>query len=259
MLPMQPMVLLQPLHPATVQVQLDLCTAMGMVVVRVEYSAAMPPLKGQGHLAIQASGFWETALFENQLPAGCAFINGCNNHKNREERVDVWSNPHIRGNVEKTIGALKLHLLKHAANCSNELFGSRSQIFCMTFVLRKFPSQRKAMQISLAGGAMRSTEGLFLKTSTGKRTLSVQFGSGDSEKATLVADIHAILKAVSCKLDVKTVMEIYVGVDRLMLPIWSFKLWDRGKKRSEKTSISRARKTSMSPPGVLPRKRIKTA
>lgn len=270
MLPVVPMVLLQTLHLARLQAQLvEICRAVRKAVPTVPLSAAIPPedyrLLGTEAAAARLSGYSETALLEIHLDVFCSpssvggTFNSSNiDHGSREERIDVWSNPQIRGNIAKTVCALELHLLKNAANSTNELFGARSKILCMTFVLRRFPSKRKALQIAIAGGATHSTEGLFLKTSTGKRTLSVQFGSGDSENATLVANVHTILEAVRRKVDVKSVMEIYLGVDRLMLPIWSFKLWDRGKRRSERALVSNARKTSMSPPDALPRKRLKT-
>lgn len=176
-----------------------------------------------------------------------------------QAKEKAWLNSQTRGNVVKTIGALRLHILKQTANSAIQCLGAGSKILCVTFVLRKFPEQRNALQVALPDGAMRSTEGLFLKTSTGRRTLSVEFGRGDSKEVALVANVQAILKAVFKKLDVKLVREIFVGVDRLMLPIWNYQLWDRGKKNKTAWLTQRCfKRTSMHPPDEVPRKRPRT-
>lgn len=191
---------------------------------------------------------------------GCVFDAAINKRSPCEAQVHTWSTAQTNRTIVKTVRATRLYIMKQTANSSTLFLGPGSKVVSIVFVLRKFPSKVKALQIALPTGTLPIAEGLFIKSSTGKRTLSVLFGHGNMNEATLVANVQAIMKAVREQLDVQNVRTIYVGVDRLLLPIWSDKLWVRGKqKRSERQSRMSSKTSSMPPPSYLPQKRLRTA
>lgn len=165
---------------------------------------------------------------------------------------DIWSDSRTRGSIAKTTRALKLHVLKQSAYSTCMFLGAGSKTMSMVFLLKKFPSSLKAMQISLPFPLAQSTEGLFVKTSTGKRVLSVQFGRGDMDEDALVKNAMATTRAVRKTLDTHLVREIIVDADRLKLPVWNRKLWDG---RKQAISRKRARAAPMAPPAGFPSKR----
>lgn len=175
--------------------------------------------------------------------------------------ADVWADIQTTGNIVKTTRALKLHLLKLSANSSSCMFfGPGLRTMSTVFSLKKFPTCRKALQIPhLPQPLVQPVEGLFLKTSSGKRILSVPFGHGDMEEAALVQNAVCITTAVRKGLDVHLVHDVSVVVDKLELPIWNRKLWDNPRsKSSAKSSVKEsARNASMEPPVGGPRKKAR--
>lgn len=174
---------------------------------------------------------------------------------------DVWSDAKTKGNIMKAVRALKLHVLKKTANITSEFLGAGSKTITMVFVLKKFPSNMKALPTPLPHPLSYPAEGLLVRTATGKKILSVTVGKGDMDVEALAKNAMAVTKAV-CKskfLDANLVREVVVDVDRLALPVWSRELWAKGKHgRAAKSFPSTAkRKGSMGPPVGLPSKKAK--
>lgn len=175
----------------------------------------------------------------------------------------LWSDATTRHNLAKATRVLKLHILKYdAINSKLRLLGLEKYV-SMVFILRKFPSSLKALPIPLPHCLGHPAEGLFLKTSTGKKVLSVHVGKGDMPVEALVANGTAVAHAVRKNLDTHLVREIRVEVDRLSLPVWNGKLSDRGKqRRSSKPGAPRLlqlKNASMAPPAQPPAKKLRTA
>lgn len=172
----------------------------------------------------------------------------------------AWSDAKTKGNTMKAIRALKLHVLKSSANITNEFFGIGSKTMTMVFNLKKLPSGMKALPIPLPHPLAHPTEGLFLRTAGGKRALSVLFGRGDMEVDALVQNAMAVTRTVCKGLDTSLVRDVAVDADRLALPVWNRRLWDRGKhSRSTKSSTrTTTRKGSMEPPRGPPLKKVRT-
>merc|ERR1712023_552548 len=143
--------------------------------------------------------------------------------------------------------------------------GAGSKIMSVVFLLRRFPSNLKALQIPLPTSLTHTSrsEGIFVKTAKGKKVLSVQFGSGDMGEAALVRNAIAVLRFVHECLDANLVRDITVDVDRLSLPVWNRKLWDRGKRKASTKSLhvswsGHSKNGAMGPPIGLPLKRDRT-
>jgi len=167
-------------------------------------------------------------------------------------RGDVWSDPKTKGNIIKAIRALKLHVLKTTSNVTSEFLGAGSKTMTLVFVLRKLPSNRKALAVPLPHPLAYPTEGLLVRTATGKKILSVPFGKGDMEVDVLAKNAMAVTRAV-CKsklLDTTLVREATVEVDRLALPFWNRELWNKGRhgRLSKSSGQAAKRKASMGPP-----------
>lgn len=167
-------------------------------------------------------------------------------------RGEVWSDPKTKGNIIKAIRALKLHVLKTTSNVTSEFLGAGSKTITLVFLLKKLPSNRKALLVPLPHPLAYPTEGLFVRTATGKKILSVAFGNGDMEVDVLAKNAMAVTMAVrkSKVLDTSLVREATVEVDRLVLPFWNRELWNKGKHgRLAKSSRHAAKKkASMGPP-----------
>lgn len=171
---------------------------------------------------------------------------------------DIWWDTKTKGNITKTVRVLRIHALKQTSNATNRFLGPSSKIMSMAFTLKTFPSSLKALQIPLPAALGQTTEGLFVKTSKGKKVLSVQFGRGDMEEQTLVQNSMAALSAVHQSMDTHLVRDIAMDVDTLSLPVWNRKLWDRGKRKcSCKLRVAQkiSKRGSMGPPIGLPLKR----
>jgi len=174
----------------------------------------------------------------------------------------LWSDTTTKGSIIKSLRVLKLHVLKQIANTtSNKLFGNGQKPITMVFLLKKFPPNVKALRVQLPHSLAQQTEGLFLKTATGKKVLSVQFGRGDMEVDALVTNAFAVTSALRKSLDTHLVREMTVEVDRLALPIWNQRISERGKQKVSMKS-SRGHKvskmSSMAPPIGPPLKRVRT-
>jgi len=149
---------------------------------------------------------------------------------NSKGTPNVWSDANTRGNILKTTRALKTHILKQCAN-TTQLLGVGSKTLSMVFTLKKFPSSLKAVQIELPHALGHPAEGLFLKTARGQKILSVQFARGDMHEDALLQNAVVVANAVRTSVDVRLVREMLVSVDRLALPVWNRKLWDRVRKK----------------------------
>lgn len=174
----------------------------------------------------------------------------------------IWSDARTQGNVMKTTRVLKVYVLKQTSSATMRLLGAGSKIMSMVFTLRRFPSNLKALQVPLPASPTHMAEGLFVKTAKGKKVLSVQFGSGDMEEDALVKNAAAVLSCVHGSLDARLVRDITVNVDKLSLPVWSRKLWDRGKQKVSAWSLHASRRNdskrgAMDPPIGLPLKRAR--
>jgi hypothetical protein len=166
-------------------------------------------------------------------------------------------------NIAKTTRVLKVYVLKQTSNATVNILGAGSKIMSMVFSLRRFPSNLKALQIPLPSSLSHTSEGIFVKTAKGKKVLSVQFGSGDMGEEALVRNAIAVLRFVHGCLDANMVYDITVDVDRLSLPVWNRKLWDRGKRKASTKSLhvswsDHSKKGAMGPPSGLPLKRART-
>lgn len=171
----------------------------------------------------------------------------------------VWADAKTKGNIVKTIRALRLYILKQSANTTTKFLGPGSKAMSMVFTLKKFPSSLKALNVQLPHALPGLCEGLFLKTAKGKRVLSVQFGRGDMEEGALTTNATAVANTVRKSLDARLVSEITVDVDRLALPVWNRKLWDRGKQKLSVRSPrhSHPKRGSMAPPMGPPMKKAR--
>jgi len=182
-------------------------------------------------------------------PTACSTINA-------KRSTKLWSDATTRNNLTKATRVLKLHILKHnAVNPQLHLLGLEKYM-SMVFVLRKFPSSLKALPISLPHYLGHLAEGLFLKTSKGRKVLSVPLGKGDMQIDALIENGMAVAHAVRKSLDAHLVREINIEVDRLALPVWNGKFFDRGKQRlSGKLGTPRQlhlKNASMAPPARPP-------
>merc|ERR1719313_2978138 len=119
--------------------------------------------------------------------------------KEKNSFPKAWLEPKTKKNVTKGVRALRLHALKTTAMMSNELFGLASKMLVMVFSLKKFPVSKRAFSLQRPHG--RSQEAMFLKTSTGKKILSVPLGTGKMNVNDLVDNATAILDEVSKTLD----------------------------------------------------------
>jgi len=173
-------------------------------------------------------------------------------------KEELWSDASTKGNIAKTIRALRLYVLKQTASTTSKFLGVGSKTMSMVFTLKKFPSSLKALPIPLPYTLPQPAEGLFVKTAKGKKVLSVQFGRGDMEEDALMKNAMAVTSAVRKSLDTKLVREIAADVDRLALPVWNRKQWDRGKRKAAVKSPRRndAKKGSMAPPCWLEASRL---
>lgn len=171
----------------------------------------------------------------------------------------VWADTRTRGNIDKTIRALKLHALKQSANSTCRFLGAGSKAMSMVFTFKKSPSSLKALHISLPYPLAQPCEGLFVKTAKGKRVLSVQFGRGDMGQDVLTKNAVAVVNVVRESLETRLVQEITFHVDRLALPVWSRRLFDRGKKHvfSKFPQRSDPKIDCMAPPAGPPMKRAR--
>jgi len=217
--------------------------------------AAVLPIVAEALPRVVGGAFLAAAVpapLEQAVTGGAVFSHiGCSNVSIKEA---VWSDAQTKGNIVKTTRALKLHILKQNAFPPCSFLGVGVKSISMVFVLRKFPSSLKALQIPLPHPLAQPSEGLFVKTAKGHKVLSVQFGRGDVGEDVLLKNAMAVTRAVRKNLDARLVREITVNVDRLALPVWSRKLWDRRKQKLFTMSGSRneAKKGSMAPPAGLP-------
>lgn len=167
---------------------------------------------------------------------------------------EAWTDAATKKQISKTVRALKHIALKQTAT-ANPLFGVGSKTMAMVFILKKFPPKQKALQISMPNPLFvgQVTEGFFLKTAKGKRVLAVHFGGCSMDEDALMKNAVAVAHTVRRCLDMRLVNEITVELERLALPVWNRKLWDRGKQRaSAKTSLDVVSKKSCMPPPVGP-------
>jgi len=173
----------------------------------------------------------------------------------------IWLDPRTCGNVSKTIRALKIHILRQTANVTCSFLGAGSKTLTMVFTLRKFPSKKKTLQILLPHTWGQTTDGLFLRTARGQKVLCVQFGRGDMEVDALIKNATAVLHVVAKALDNSLVHDITVDVDRLSLPVWNRRLWDRGRRKrtSDSAKYSERMVGTMGPPVGLPLKRARVS
>lgn len=173
----------------------------------------------------------------------------------------VWADLKTKGNFVKAIRALKLHILKNSANVSSEFLGPGSKVMTMVFRLRKFPSDLKALPIPLPLPLALPAEGIFVRTVSGKKILSVSFGKGNMDVEALASNAMAVTRAIrkSKSLDTSLVREVLVDADRLTLPVWSKELWEKG----DRARLTKSRrhipkgKNSMGPPVGAPLKKFK--
>jgi len=175
----------------------------------------------------------------------------------------LWEDASTRKNVVKAARVLKLHVLKQNARVASRFVGLSSTSMSMVFVLRKFPADLRALQITLPHSLGHPSEALFLRTSKGKKVLSADFGRGDMEVELLVKNAMAVVTSVRKFLDVHLVSEISLDADRLALPVWSRKLFDRGKRiLPRKIAAPRqlhGKRTSMGPPALPPVKKFRAS
>lgn len=173
--------------------------------------------------------------------------------------IDIWSDTKTKDNVTKATRVLKMHVLKQSANTTCAFFGAACKTLSMVFTLKKLPRNLKALQIPLPHALAQTTDGLFLKTAKGKKVLSIQFGRGDMEMDVLTKNAMAVLRTVRKSLDIHLVRDITVDVDRLSLPVWNWKLWDRRKHARISKSLGHndEKRGSMGPPIGLPLKRAR--
>lgn len=169
---------------------------------------------------------------------------------------DVWADAKTRSNVVKTVRALKLHMLKKKANTTGRFLSASVNSMSLVFTLKKFPSNKKALQIPLPHGSALPCEGLFVKTAKGKKVFFIQFGRGDMGEETLAKNAISVCSAVRETLDARLVREITVEVDGLALPVWNRKVWERGKQKLSARPPRRSdtKKSSMDPPASPPPK-----
>lgn len=214
---------------------------------------APPPLAGgmfQGHL--EEGGVLDRATFA-AVPMAGSRIGKTEEH--------IWSDASTSANITKVVRVLRLHGLKQSAHVPKFL-GLSTKTMSMVFVLKKFPSNRKALAIPLPHQLAHSSEGLFLKTSKGQRILAVPFGSGDMEVHMLVRNASAVARVVrkSLKQNVHLVHEITLSVDSLSLPVWNKRLINRGKSKfsDHAPKQRRAERGSMEPPPEI-RKKLRTS
>lgn len=174
---------------------------------------------------------------------------------------ELWADVKTKGNTMKAVRALKLHVLKKTAVTASEFLGAGSKTLTMVLALKKLPSNMKALPMSLPHALGHPVEGLFLRTATGKKVLSVQFGRGDMEVEALAKNASAVTRSVvrAKGFDTSLVRDVTVEVDRLSLPIWNHALWDKGKhgRSAKSSSLNTKRKGSMAPPLCLPVKKAK--
>lgn len=206
--------------------------------------------------------FASTELPTLGLPLRDGTITQCfmgNSGLNFNTKEDVWADAKMKGNVVKTIRALRLYILKQSANTTSRFLGPGSKTISMVFTLKKFPSSLKALNIPLPHALPGLCEGLFMKTAKGKRVLSVQFGRGDMEEGGLTMNAMAVANTVQESLDTHLVREITVDVDRLALPVWNRKLWDRGRQKLSARSVRHrdTKRGAMLPPVGPPLKRVR--
>lgn len=194
----------------------------------------------------------------------CVVGDGLACRGNSKGTASVWSDAKTRGNIMKTTRALKTHILKQCANTTSKLLGVGSQTLSMVFALKKFPSNLNALQIGLPHSLGHPAEGLFVKTARGQKILSVQFARGDMQEDALMKNAVAVTSTVRKSLDARLVREMLVVVDRLALPVWNRKLWDRGKKKLSAPSWHIAKslhnateRGSMGPPSGPPLKKAR--
>lgn len=172
----------------------------------------------------------------------------------------LWSDANTMHNIGRNTKALKLHILKQSSNTRRPFLGFGTKPITMAFVLKKFPSSLKALPLRLPHSIAPLSEALFLKTAKGKKVLSVQLGRGDMEVDALLKNAVAMTRAVRKKLDTNLVREVVVEADRLTLPFWNRRLFDKGKhKVSMKSSKGRTdlEKKPMAPPVGPPLKRVR--
>merc|ERR1711957_98418 len=160
------------------------------------------------------------------------------------------------GQIVKAVRALRLHVKKRGAFATNQLFGVSLRPFTMAFLLNRFPKDKTALKLTLPHPVPHACEGLFLKTTKGKKVLTVQFGGGDLETDALVKNASVVLCIVRKSLDLSLLHEVTVDADGLALPVWNRKLWDKAKPRARScTLIDDSKRARMPAPAVPPPKK----
>lgn len=164
---------------------------------------------------------------------------------------DLFTDAATRKHTLKAIRALKHVALKQSAT-AHHLCGIGSKTVAIVFNLKKFPSKQKALQIPLPSVFLAGplTDGLFLKTSRGKKVLAVSFGLCNMEEEALLRNALAVINAVRGCLEKRLVNEITVDLEKLALPVWNRKVSEKVKQRaSGKSSVgTNARQVCMPPP-----------
>lgn len=173
--------------------------------------------------------------------------------------ANLWADAATLNNVVKASRVLKIHTLKQSARVSSRLLGLNSSSMSMVFVLRKFPSDLSALQLALPHSLGHPSEALFLRNCKGKKVLSAQFGRGDMDLASLVTNAMAVVAAARNALDAHLVSEILLVADRLTLPVWNRKLFDRGKRSLSRKTAAPGKRTSMGPPALPPVKKSRVS
>lgn len=208
------------------------------IVTEQAYTAAQTEV-GRGNVFAEAS---ETICAQRKDVLKC-----CSN---------PWSKPSTKKQIANNVRVLKHVILKTTAN-AGPFLGASSRTLSMVFALKKLPSHKKALRISLPHPLLAShtVDGLFFKTAQGKKVLAVSFGRGDMDEATLVENAWALTDAVSKLLEIRLVSEVTVEAEKLKLPLW----WDKGKKKSIPSwSHCNSKRGSMAPPQQPPLKKAKT-
>lgn len=214
--------------------------------------AAQPPVR-------LAGGVIATADCSISLPGHALLEIAATNNNTPIYEEKAFTNARTQANFVKTIRALKLCILKQTANATISFLGPGSKTMSIIFVLKKFPSSVKALQILLPFSLGRPCEGIFVKTAKGKKVLSVTFGKGDMSEDMLIKNATAVAAAVHKSLGVRPVEEVVVAADKLELPVFNKKLFHVGKKKKSSTLSYRSavKRGCMAPPFDIPVKKVK--
>lgn len=209
-------------------------------------------LADRGGCAAQTSPIGQDAIRCVGFPASAASKIGERGGDAAAPKGGHWLDASTQRQLAKTVRALKYIVLKQTAHAL-PLFGPGSVPLSMVFSIRKSSSAKhKAFRIRLPcrlSPSADSTEGLFFKTSAGKRVLGIQVGWCSMDEDALIQNATASIAAARQAVDRSLVQEIRLEAVKSSLPVWSHAC--REKKRKKHA-------TRMPPPACPPAKKSRT-